>query len=342
VKRPQTFSRRDGSAARPWARAALLFALPLYHFAALPLPSWAINADAGTAGGSFLKIGAGSARAVSMGRAYVALAEGTDALLWNPAGIAVSSQRELSVGVTSWVQDVSAQTLGYIQPLGRTVLGVGATYLSVNGFDVRDDNGVPLNGDKSVVRDGAAYVSVAHSFLFEKLFLGLTLKEVYEDNGGPRQSTLVEDLGAILKPTSVLSFGAAIQNLSNDKTRVASTQRLGAAYKPSSFFDVSVELSKDSDNQSRVGAGAEFILPEEVLTVGQLAFRVGYYEADAQGENRDNSIVKSLSLQRTSGLSFGMGLFSTGLTGYGLGLDYSFVPMGALGVSNQIVFRILF
>lgn len=305
-------------------------------------PARAISADAGTGGASFMKIGAGSPRAAAMGKAFAALAEGPDAMLYNPAGLAGSTQREVAFSVTDWVQDVRAQTVGYAHPLGRTVLGLNASYLSVTGFDVRDDQGIALPGSQVRVRDAFAGASVAHSFLYEKLFLGLSVKEVFENNAGPRRSTLVEDLGAVVRPTPMVSVGASFLNLSNDKKRVVQTQRLGVGLSPSAYLNLAADIVKDSDNSSRVALGAEFLLPEEVLQVGRLAVRVGYYQSDNEGENRSSSLVKRLSLQRTSGVSLGLGLYSTELTGYGVGLDYALVPVGALGLSHQMQVRLSF
>jgi len=289
-----------------------------------------------------MKIGLGSARASAMGHAFTALASGPDSMLYNPAGLAGSTQRELSFGVTDWVQDVRAQSVGYVHPLGRTVLGLTANYLSVTGFDVRDDQGIAQAGSHVRVRDAAVGASVAHSFLYEKLFLGLSVKEVYENNGGPSRSTVVEDLGAVVRPNPMVAVGASFLNLSNDKTRVVQTQRLGVAFSPNSFLNLAVDLFKDSDNSSRLALGAEFMLPEELLQVGQMAFRVGYFEADPQGENRDGGLVKQLSLERTSGVTVGLGIYSTEMTGYGIGLDYALVPMGSLGASHQIQVQLRF
>lgn len=306
------------------------------------LPVHAIDSKAGTGGAAFMKIQAGSPRASALGKAFSAIASGPDAMLYNPAGLAASTQKEVAFAVTDWVQGVRAQTVAYIHPAGRTVFGANVSYMTVSGFDVRDDQGVALSGSHVRVRDAFATASVAHSFLYEKLFLGLSIKEVLENNGGPKRSTVVEDLGAVVRPSQYFAVGASFLNLSNDKKRVVQTQRMGVAFSPSVFLNLTGEISKDSDNASRIGAGAEVVLPEEVLQVGSLALRVGFFETDAQGENRSDSLVKRLSLQRTSGVSLGLGLYSSELTGYGMGMDYALVPMGALGVSHQVMFRMRF
>jgi len=54
---------------------------------ALARPAAAVQTLTGTAGAEFLRLGAG-ARALGMGEAYTAVADGPDAVYWNPAGLA--------------------------------------------------------------------------------------------------------------------------------------------------------------------------------------------------------------------------------------------------------------
>ena len=98
--------------------------------------AWAIDTGAGSSGGSFVKLGQGSTRAMGLGRAYVGLAEGADSLTWNPAGLGVTQQKEISYSFLRYVQDVSSPFfLAYAHPMGRTVWGADAAYMTVSGFD---------------------------------------------------------------------------------------------------------------------------------------------------------------------------------------------------------------
>lgn len=336
------------------AASLRLFTLPLYHFTTLslllllfmmPLSSArasSIDANAGTGGANFMKIGAGNARALALGRAYVALAEGADALVWNPAGLAAASQRELQVGILDWVQDFRGEYLGYVHPTGgRAVLGGNFGYFSLKGFDARDSNGVPLVSSQVEVRNFFATLSIARSFLYEKLFFGLSAKNIHEDYSGPVTDVIVGDVGLIYKPREHFSIGASWQNL-GDKEKVAQTVRWGLAWQAGDFLQVSMEMAKDSDNRSRLGLGAELLFPEELVQVGQAAFRVGYYDADSQGINQESALLKRLRLDRTAGVSFGAGVFTHQAFGYGIGVDYSMSPMGALGVAHQFMLKFKF
>lgn len=304
--------------------------------------SHAADSNAGTSGANFLKIGQGSARAMSLGGAYVALAEGSDAMAWNPAGLAVTQQRELGFSYLRYVQEVDSPLyLAYAHPMGRTTWGANLSYISVSGFDVRDANGVPQAGQEVGVRDGLMSIGIARSFWYEKLFLGSSLRVVHEDIAGSIKDTVVGDFGAILKPNPTLSLGFAVQNFGTGAANVARITRAGAGLRLGDFVTVGLELSKASDSGARVGMGGEFQLPEEYLDVGQLSFRVGYRNSDNLGQSSDETL-KSLRLDRSSSLSFGFGLYTSQAFGYGVSLDYAFVPYGALGTVDQISVKMKF
>ena len=302
----------------------------------------AADSKAGTSGANFLKIGQGSARAMSLGGAYVALAEGSDAMAWNPAGLAVTQQRELAFSYLRYIQDVDSPLyIGYAHPMGRTTWGANLSYISVSGFDVRDASGVPQPGNEVGVRDGLASIGLARSFWYEKLFLGSSLRVVHEDIAGSVKDTVVGDVGVILKPNSTLSLGFALQNFGSGAGNVPRITRAGAGLRLGDFVTVGLELTKASDSGARLGVGGEFQLPEEYLDVGQLSFRLGYRNSDSLGQS-DDETLKSLRLDRASNLSFGFGMYTSQAFGYGVSLDYAFIPYGALGTVDQISVKMKF
>ena len=69
--------------------------------------------------------------------------------------------------------------------------------------------------------------------------------------------------------------------------------------------------------------------------------RVGYKNVDSYGQSFD-STLKTLHVDQTSGISFGFGMYTSQAFGYGLSLDYAFVPFGALGTVNQMSFKVKF
>ena len=83
-------------------------------------------------------------------------------------------------------------------------------------------------------------------------------------------------------------------------------------------------------------------LPEELLQVGKVSIRAGYSPSDDLGKNRDDKTLETLHIQEMAGWSFGIGLYSAQALGYGVGMDYTFVPSGALGKISQISIRFQF
>jgi hypothetical protein len=304
--------------------------------------AWAVDPAAGTAGGAFLKLNQGSARAMALGQSFVALAEGSDALIWNPAGLGVTQQRELTYSYLRYVQDLSAPLyMAYAHPMGRTVWGANISYIQDSGFDVRDANGVPQPDTNVQVHDGFATLGVARSFWYEKLFIGGAIREVHEDNSGNLHDTIVGDFGLIVKPNNVLSLGFSVQNFGTSQQNAAQITRGGAGFKVGDFVNIGLEVNKAQDSGAKFGIGAEFQVPEEYLELGLLTFRVGYFNSDNLGQNFTDTL-KALHLDRTSGMSFGFGLYTSQAFGYGLGLDYAMVPFGALGTVDQISLKLKF
>ena len=104
---------------------------------------------------------------------------------------------------------------------------------------------------------------------------------------------------------------------------------------------LSGELSQATDSGATFALGGEFQMPEEYLDFGQLTMRIGYRNVDSYGQSFDGTL-KALHVDQTSGVSFGFGVYTSRAFGYGLSLDYAFVPYGALGTVDQISFKVKF
>ncbi len=298
--------------------------------------AWALSSGAGTGGAAFLDLTQGSARAMALGQSFVALASGVDAIIWNPAGLALTDEREFSYSYLSYIQGVETPLyMAYAQPVGQTVFAANASYMSDKNFDVRDQNGVPLSNTNVAVNNGYGTLAVARSFWYELIFLGGSLRVVHQDYNGDIQDSLVGDVGILVKPNDWITLGASYQNFGASQYVVGSTARAGVAFVPNDFFKMSFELHQFSGDVPRPGVGAEFTVPEEYLEIGQLAFRAGYFSSDNYSSvTTPNS--PSINLNAVSGISLGLGFYTSAAFGYGMGVDYAFVPMGALGTVSQI------
>ena len=322
----------------------ILLAIAFFAASAVATPAVrAQDAAAGTGGASFMKIGIGSPRALAMGRAYVAIAEGSEAMNWNPAGLALTQQREFAYSYLRYIQDIDSPAyMAYAHPLGRTVFGANMGYISVDGFEVRDANGVPLNGTEARVQDGFFTFSAARSFWYEKLFFGASIKAIHEDNAGTIHDTMVGDFGVLMKPNSYVTFGFSSQNFGAGSSRIAAINRGGASVRLFELLTASIELADASDSSARLGLGAEFMLPEDLLQVGQVYLRVGYHSTDDLGQVLEDDRSGFYPLVGSPKMSFGVGLFTAQAFGYGIAFDYALISMGSLGTADMLSLKMKF
>jgi len=330
------------------ARFFLLVPLLLTQFSAVR-PLNASDEKAGTSGGVFMKIPTGSPRAQALGNCGVSLVEGSEAMTINPAGMASSQMREVGFAYMSWFQDYSGQYVAYVHPVGQSVIGVNFATYGIQDFDARDEQGIPQYGEDIRVIHRYATLTVAKSFLLERLLLGASVKGVWENNYSAKYYNMVLDAGVILKPFRKLSLGMSGANHNSKEGQVVRIGRLGGALSLNPFITLVGEFKEYSDRNKGLGGGLEFNLTEEMLQVGRVSLRTGYVQGllgigsiDDYGKNYDDKTLDTLGLTRTGGWTFGFGIYSAQAMGFGVSLDYTMVPYGALGKASQIMIRAQF
>ena len=298
------------------------------------------NVKAGTGGSVFMKIPTSSARSQALGNCG-AVIEGAESMALNPAGIASSQMREISFSYLNWFEDYSGQYIGYVHPVGRAVIGLNLAYYGVENFDARNIDGVPQSGDDIKVKNGYMSFTLAKAFLLERFLIGASVKRITEDNVVEKYDNTVFDAGVMIKFGRKFVFGWAGQNFGDEK-KVVQIQRLGLSWTPNPFVSILIENKAYTDSKSKTGLGFEFNLPEEILQVGKVSLRVGYTPMDDHGKNMDGGFLDKLGLSDNHGVSFGFGIYSLQSFGYGMGLDYSMTPYGALGKSSHVSLKFQF
>lgn len=303
-----------------------------------------INENAGTSASAFLKIGAGAPAATALGNAYVSIADGPQALYWNPAGAASATTREIGFTYLNYLQGYKARTLAYLQPIGKTIIGVSLNYMDMDGFDFRDWMGHQIPEVGVPVQNFVGGLSIARGFINQKLQIGGTAKYIserlYNGSGHNHYDNVAFDVGAKLRLLNWLGLGGALVNI-GDKEEMPNGLRLGADL-DTRYFTISGEYVKYKDDNARYGVGLAVHIPEDMLQVARFDLRVGYYTRENTGVNTEDSWVKKIGLQETSKVSFGFGIYSSELFGYGASIDYSVTPFGALGTSQQIAVSVQF
>ena len=249
-------------------------------------------ADDGGGAGAFLKNGIG-VRPISMGKAFVAVADDAHAGYWNPAGLAGLGNGQLSamysnpmnyalLGDTG-LKDIGYHTmsLGYPLPFGTHpgAVGLNLAYLSAGDILVVKDDSGPT-GDTFSDSDLAVILSYANAVLGNQLYLGANLtfirQQVWENSG----SGMGLDVGSIYRLSDNLKLALMFQNLIQPKIKllddgvtnsVPRTLKLGISYK---LLDDMLLIATGMDKSG--GRSAKFHLGVEAKPIDMLSLRGGY------------------------------------------------------------------
>jgi hypothetical protein len=276
----------------------------------------------GTTGAEFLQLGAG-ARALALGQAYSALADDATALYWNPAGLARLPQGYLDATVMH-APYIAASYYDYAavaQDL-RSYGAIGASlqYFTVGSVTQTDADGT--NQGTITPYDMAASIGYAHEF--DGLLVGIAGK-------------YVDSKIATSARTEAVDVGVLSPAFFNDQLRLALVaQNLGGRLR---YDQVGADLPRTFK------AGGAWRFNEDWTAAADLGLPSNNVAYAALGIERNWQVFKALAFagrlgfnsQTLSGLN-GLTAVSIGggLSGHDLALDYAFLPMGSLGVTQRI------
>ncbi|MFC1712049.1 PorV/PorQ family protein [Candidatus Poribacteria bacterium] len=307
VKRPKT---------QGISRLIGLFLVTLVF--AFAINSYGDSGDAGDAG-AFLKNGIG-VRPISMGKAFVAIADDAHAGYWNPAGLAILNTAQFGAMYSNpvnydliggaGVKDIGYHTISLAYPAGFGSFGLNVAYLSVGDIFVVEDASGPT-GDTFSDKEYGIIASYATS-IAEQIHLGTNIKFVHQSLQDEDGSGLGLDLGALYQPLYNLTFGLMLQDLVEPKIQLLEDGeeysiprkiRLGMSYK---LMDDKVLLAAGVDKAS--GRSPKLHLGTEVEPMKDLDLRVGY--TTDSGEVSAGIGVRVSAIQ----LDYGFGFLKLGST----------------------------
>lgn len=342
-------------------RRALLAAL-----LAAAVPARAVlTADAGGSSGQFLQLGAG-ARALGMGEAMVAAAEGPDALYWNPAGLSRMRRPEAVYARAQLPGSVAHDFAAASLPVRwlRGTLAVGLTRLSQADI-ARTDN---LGRDRGAFAPHSeafslgyshSFVNADHATLARDYFretwnlpgtmrpmrdeeepwtgavaVGFAVKGVSETLGDRRATTASFDIGGSFRPHDfgALVVAAAGRNIGGRQRFISESAPLPAEAAVGASLDLRPEAERDEDAWRLVPA-LEVVAPYHGVPFGKLGVEYEKpFGKDASGLVRLGYNTRPApALGALSGLAAGVG----GKVGR-FRFDLGFSPMGDLGTVLRI------
>lgn len=141
----------------------------------------------GTTSMQFLKV-MPSARATALGDAYSVWASGSDAVFWNPSGVALVENQEFSSTYIDWIFDARQGAVSYAKSLGDLgAIGLQIQYVDYGVFEetsllaeyMQDENHPGITGRTFHPFAYLAGLTYAKS-LTERFSTGITVKYVHE------------------------------------------------------------------------------------------------------------------------------------------------------------------
>jgi len=291
-----------------------------------PIVSKAAEGVFGTAG-KILQLGVDS-RAVAMGGAYSAVANDHAALFWNPAGLAQVYQYEIAYMHNLWVGEIQDSYISYAQPLYGGGLAIGLNYFNFGEFkkfDI-DANGLPIPLDKTYT-PYTMVVSVGYGLDLPHVgHVGTAIKLVSENVDSFSSMSILVDAGIQFRNIIENLDGAVmLQNLGLPLEGFPAplNVRLGIAYQLPLLIDQKLD-------QFLISLDGRVPMPFDESYTINVGMEYKYHRLIAARAGYKVSTINQLGNQ--AGLTVGVGL---SIANYSL--DYSFAPMGELGLTHQIM-----
>lgn len=276
----------------------------------------------GSTDAQFLKIGV-SARATGMADAYIAIAEGAEAMYYNVAALARIPSTDLVFNHTSWFAGINHDFVGVARTFGRVgTFGVSLTALYTDEMNVRTPLRPDGTGETFYASNLRAGISYAR-YLTDRVTFGGSINYINLSLYSDFQADAVSmDIG-ILYVTNFRNFrfGMKIANFGSEvkfvnesyplPTHFTFGMAINAVDAAAQKLLVSFAALKPNDGQPLSQVGAEWNYQN------LLFLRTGY---------RLNHDVASYS--------FGTGV-KLKISGYAFRFDYSYSDFSLLGQSHR-------
>ncbi len=265
-----------------------------------------------------------STRQAALAGAFGALAEGTDALGVNPAGLGQLSGDQITILHNSWAQSLGLEHLCYGHGFGESRgAALGGDYLDFGKVDLYNLNSSDMpvpNGSISPTGMnlyGGFGMEAAKNFL-----VGVDAKVILQNLQNDNTSTVAGDLGLKYRiPQAGLAFGMALLNVGGtlDNANLPMALDVAGAYQTNPGEEHQLALAGDGNINLQVTELSTASVGMEYWYKGFLALRAGYRFAPYGN--------------------------LTGLTGFSAGagvkwgqaeLAYALTTIGDLGMGNQL------
>jgi tetratricopeptide (TPR) repeat protein len=280
------------------------------------------SGDGGTQS-PFAGIGVGS-RAISLGKAYVSMADDASSIYWNPASLRAVQRKQLMGMYMPLYGDFTDATYTYLGAAYPTLnagsIGLGFQRVATNfeGFDESSVSTGEEEYSETQILIGWAFER-SYGFLFGRLATGLSFKIANQKLASLSSTAPGVDLGFLYRPDFAerLNVGLNFQDLVGPSHKLVSeaddtyrTILFGAGYtfplKNGSAFRAMLQFDLPEKADTKFHAGVEYLFARYA------ALRIGLDDSD---------------------LSFGLGFVVNAF-----GFDYAYVSRETAGSSHPVTF----
>ena len=291
-----------------------------------------IPADAGNLSGTvtalFLKLPL-SARAVGMGGAQVAVADGVSSMGYNPAGMVTVNDYGFSASYTSWFANISHSYAAVAKRIPDVGI-VGASVIALSTDDIIETTPLQPDGTGRTFRASDFAFSLAFARqVTDQFMVGVNAKIIksYLYNNVVGASSFAFDVGTLYDiPILRSRIGVSLTNIGADLQYVNEPFSLPTALRFGLLFDVlkeadqslvtTLQVTRANDSNELYNLGAEYVFNNLIALRGGL--KLGTREV-TQGGNTTSSFGTQENEDVTAG--FCIKLNAIGVDGM---LDYGY------------------
>ncbi len=270
----------------------------------------------GTVSEQFLKLGT-SARAIGMGGAQVAVADGVSSIAFNPAGILSVNDYGFAASYTSWLADISHTYVGLVKNFpGVGALGISVIALSTDDI-VETTPAAPEGTGRTFKASDYAFSIAFGRQVTDQFRVGVNGKIIksYLFDTELSASSFAFDIGTLYDiPILQSHIGVSLTNIGKDVKFINETYSLPTALR----FGVLVDVLKQADSQlittlqiTRLNdADEQYNLGAEYVLNNMFSLRGGYKFAYDQENYTGGFGVKLNSVGFNGSIDYGYNNFT--------------------------------
>jgi hypothetical protein len=226
----------------------------------------------GTVSGQFLKIPL-SARAIGMGGAQVAVADGVASIGFNPAGMLSISDYGFGATYTQWFADIQHSYFGVVKNIpGIGAFGISLTLLATDDMAVTTPAYPDGTGEYFRASDYAVSLAYARQ-VSDKFMVGINGKIIksYLFNTEIGASSFAIDIGTLYDiPILRSRLGVSLTNIGKDLQYLNEPYSLPTALRfgvlinvmenQDHLFQTTFQVARNNDAEEQYNVGGEYIL----------------------------------------------------------------------------------